>query len=335
MNKIIEVINKGGPEKLKINTVQTIAPLPDEVSIKVHAFALNQADLLYMNGIHFTELKLPSRIGSEASGIIAAVGSNVTQWEVGDKVSTIPYHMLEPERHGVQGEFALVPATFLAPWPTGYTSIQACSFWMQYLTAYFSMKIVGEIGPGKSVLIIAGSSSAGLGAIQIAKYLGANVIATTRSEHKREIILKTGADIVINTVKGEKFDQELLNATNNKGVDLVFDPVAGEFVKRYIEGLNRRAKILVYGMLDGDMEIHVPALPMARSQASLQLYSMFNHVDQPEELKEAKFYILNRIALDNLKPMIDSVFTLDNTISGYQHMLNNAQCGKIVVSIID
>ncbi|MBL0372366.1 zinc-dependent alcohol dehydrogenase family protein [Rhizobium sp. KVB221] len=334
MPRIVHVEKLGGPEFLTINDAALAEPGPGEVRLKVDAFALNRADILYITGSHYTELKLPSRIGSEAAGIVDSVGPGVDHIKVGDRVSTVPFFTTQSERHGVQGEFAIVPAGYVAPWPEGFTATEACSVWMQYLTAYFALVTVGELSIGKSVLIAAAASSAGVGAIQMAKALGANVIATTRQEQKIAFLKSVGADHVIVTKKGVDFSLEIRAATQGRGVDVVFDPVSGRFAEDYCHGLNWAAKILNYGQLDDEDPIF-PILPITRVKGTIHPYSMFNHVMFPDELAEGIAFVMRQISEGRFRPVIDHIFQFDQTMDAYNHMLGNSQCGKIVVRVTD
>jgi len=330
---IVKVYRSGGPEKILFEEVEPVEPGPSEVRFKVHAFALNRADLQYIRGRHYTKLKLPSRIGFEASGIVEAVGSEVTGFRVGDRVSSIPFYSLEPDRHGVHGEFAIVPSDYLGPWPKEYAATEACSIWMQYLTAYFALAEVGGAGPGKTCLIAAAASSAGVGAVQVAKTLGAQVIATTRQETKRSFLERTGADHVMITGSGEGCVPILRGFTAGEGVDIVFDPIGGGFINTYVEALAWGARVLIYGNLSESKEFAVPILPLIRANASVHPYSMFNHVMVPRQLAAGIDFVMTGIRERHLRPAIDRVFEFRDIKSAYEHMLGNSQCGKIVVAV--
>jgi NADPH2:quinone reductase len=332
--KVIHVSKPGGAEYLSIDEVDVPEPGPGEVRFRVSAFALNRADILYIDGEHYTELKLPSRVGSEAAGFVDAVGAGVDNYAVGDRVSSVPFFTPQSDRHGVQGEFAIVPAQFLAPWPEGYSAVEACSVWMQYLTAYYALLTVGKLGPGMSALITAASGSAGIGAIQMAKAVGATVVATTRQADKVPFLKRVGADHVIVTESGRDFSESIRDATGGKGVDVVFDPISGTFPATYMRGLNWEARVIIYGMLMG-LDISIPILSAIRSNASVHPFSMFNHVQFDDQLTQAIEFVMTQISVGNFRPRIDRVFSLAETVDAYRYMLGNAQCGKIVVSLMD
>ena len=206
MSRVLSFSCFGGPEVLEFT---------DEVRFKVAAFALNRADLLMMAGHHYTLPDFPSRLGSEACGEVVEVGSEVTSFKVGDRVSSIPFHTTE---HGVQGEYATVPQGFLTAWPDGLSAQEACAVWMQYLTAYFPFCEIKTLKQGDSVLIAEATSSAGQGAIQIAKALGVNVIATTRTTDKVAYLHSIGVDSVIVTSETENLADAILTVTDQRGV---------------------------------------------------------------------------------------------------------------------
>jgi NADPH2:quinone reductase len=330
--KVIHVGKPGGVENLSIADVAVPEPGPGEVRFRVSAFALNRADILYIDGKHYTELKLPSRVGSEAAGVVDAVGPGVDNFAIGDRVSSVPFYPTQPERHGVQGEFAIVPADFLAPWPEAYSPVQACSVWMQYLTAYYGLLTVGKLGRGMTTLITAASSSAGVGAIHTAKVLGATVVATTRRADKVPFLEKVGADHVILTESGLDFSPSIKEVTGGKGVDVVFDPVGGTFPGSYMKGLNWDARVVVYGILSG-ADVTIPILSAIRSNASVHPFSMFNYVKLDDQRQQAIAFVMRQIQAGKFRPEIDCVFPFSETVDAYRYMLGNEQRGKIVVSL--
>lgn len=329
MARIVRFHELGAPaDVLRIEDTNVPAPKANEVRIEIEAFALNRADNLFTYGHHYTLPTLPSRIGSEAAGRVEAVGSAVTAFRVGDHVCTIPFHT---DKYGVQGELALYPEDYLAPWPDCLSAEQATSVWMQYLTAYFALIEIGEVSPDDHILIGAASSSAGLAAIQLCKDAGSTVIATTRTAKKRLAIQSAGADHVVVTDQ-ETLESRIKELTDGKGVRLVYDPIGGPFMKTYVNALARRATIFLYGLLSGE-PTEVEVVPMVRKAAILHPYSMFNHVCEPDELERGKTYVLQRLIDGRLKPIIDRVFAFDDTLEAYRHMDSMKQLGKIVVRV--
>jgi NADPH:quinone reductase len=327
---IVQLTQIGSPaEVLRLVEVPVPQPGPGEVRLRVNAFALNRADWLYARGWHYTSPLIPSRIGSECSGVVDAVGAGVTNIAPGDHVATVPF---DTSNYGVHGEFAIVPAAYVAPWPEDLTAIQATSVWMQYLTAYFALVEVSGVGPSDSILVTAASSSAGLGAIQVAKVLGARVIATTRTASKVPVISSAGADITLVVGDGIQLSDRVLEATDGRGVNVVYDPVAGPFMRQYLGALAMNAHIFLYGLLSG-APTELDIVPLVRRAAIVHPYSMFNHVCDPEQLRRGIDFVLEALEGRRLIPAIGRVYSYSQTLDAYRALDTDDYYGKIVVDI--
>jgi len=198
MPRVVRFHKFGGPEVLKLETLDVRAPGEDEVRIKVQALGLNRAEIVFREGKYLErDVDFPSQIGYEASGIVEAIGSIVSSCKVGDKVSTIPSFSMA--KYGVYGDTAIVPASAVAHYPENLSIFEATAIWMQYLTAYGALIEFGQTKTADHVLITAASSSVGFAAIQTVKEIGATSIATTRSAAKKQALLDAGADHVIVT----------------------------------------------------------------------------------------------------------------------------------------
>src|SRR3954470_18649734 len=187
----------GGPEVLRLEAQPERQPGPGEVRFRVQAIGLNRAEALFHRGEYTQKPQLPSRIGYDAVGEIDAVGPDVTDVRVGARVATIPAFTMS--QHGVYGDVAIVPARAVVPWPEALSGEQAVALWTAFLTVWGGLIKDGALGRGEWVLLTAAASSVGIAAIQAALSEGARVIATTRSESKREALLRAGAEHVIVT----------------------------------------------------------------------------------------------------------------------------------------
>ncbi|MBS0611809.1 MAG: zinc-dependent alcohol dehydrogenase family protein [Proteobacteria bacterium] len=328
--RIVQLTAVGSPVAV-LKIVDTLRPLPGpgEVGIRVHAFALNRADWLYAHGWHYTAPVIPSRIGSECAGVVEALGLGVGSVQVGDRVCTIPF---DTARHGVQGDYAVVPARYLAPWPEGLSAIQAAATWMQYLTAYYALVEIAAVGPKDHVLMPAASSSAGLGAVQLASLTGARVIGTTRSQAKVTPIIAAGAAQVIVVDDHTDLAGQIMQATGGRGVRVVYDPIAGPFMRRYLGALAPHARIFIYGLLSG-APTELDIVPLVRSAAVVHPYSLFNHVRDQAELKRGVDHVLDAVQRQGLRPMIGRVFPFSQTLDAYRELDRDSHFGKIVVDL--
>lgn len=181
------------------------------------------------------------------------------------------------------------------------------------------------------MLVTAAASSAGLGAIEIARALGAKVVATTRSEKKRSLLLEAGANEVA-LVGVDDLGEVIDRTTDGKGVRVAFDPVGGESLGTYVHHLAPNAVIFGYGTLS-DLQPVIPMAAMCRTQSVFHPYSMFNHVGRADERRRGVDFILQRISSGALLPRVDRVFAFDQVLDAYRYMQSNEQSGKIVVEI--
>ncbi|MFI0420891.1 zinc-dependent alcohol dehydrogenase family protein [Spongiactinospora sp. 9N601] len=315
---------------LVIRDIEAPKPGPGEVAIRVSAYGLNQADILLMNNRHYTRSDLPMRLGYEASGVVTAAGPGVTRFAVGDRVSTVP-NIDGP--YSCANEYALAREEFTTPWPEGWSAAEAAGFWMQYLTAYYPMKEIFPVAEGDWALITAASGGTGLGAIRIAKLLGARVIATTRTSVKRDFLMEQGADATIATAE-EDVTAAIMSITGGEGVRLVSDGVGGGFVAEYVEALAFNGIAYVHGGLSGTNDVSFPILALVHRRAGLYGYSLINELRDPESLRRGIGFVTERIAGGSLgRPVIDRVFPLEEAASAYERMKAGRQRGKIVVTL--
>jgi NADPH:quinone reductase-like Zn-dependent oxidoreductase len=327
-SKVLLINSIEGPAGLSFTELEPAQPGPGEVRIRVAAFALNRADLMAMSDTHYFVAQLPSRLGWEACGVVDAVGPGVQGVSIGDRVTAIPGTDFD---HGTAGEFAIVLARFLMAWPKSFTAVEATSLCMQAFTGYFPIVELARTGPGDAVFITAGSSSAAIAAIQLARLQGAMVIAQTRSGEKADFIKRVGAHHVIAS-DHENIEQRLQDITEGGGVRVVYDCYGGDFVQKYIGALAPRAQIFIYGGMGG-MQVQFPTLALVRPGATLTGYSLINYVRTDEELDRAKDFVGRAVENGHLRPVIDRVFSFDETIDAYRYMQSGAQKGKIVVVV--
>lgn len=300
-----------------------------EVLYRVCAFGLNQADLLLMEGRHYVTSDLPLRFGYEASGEVVEVGRSVSRFKPGDRVACIP-NVDGP--FSVAGEYALAHETFLTPWPEGFTAIEAAGFWMQYLTAYFPLRELFPVKAGDWVLITAASGGTGLGAIRMAKLLGARVMATTRTESKHGLLLAHGADEVLPT-DAPMLAADVRRMTGN-GARLICDSMGGPFVAQLVDALADRGIMYVHGGLSGSNQLSIPVLSLVRRGAGLFGYSLINELRMPGALERGRDFVLDAIARGLLPaPTIDQVFPFSEVERAYARMKSGVQQGKIIVAM--
>ncbi|MBI1425765.1 MAG: zinc-binding dehydrogenase [Gammaproteobacteria bacterium] len=329
MGKVVRFESLGGPEVLQIRDEPDAEPGEDEVRIQVDTIGLNRAEVMFRSGPYLYEPQFPSRIGYEAVGVVDAIGPGVEGIAVGDRVSTIP--LFDLGRYGVYGETAVVPAAMVTNYPESLTPVQAAALWMAYITAYGALVDIGRVGPNTTVLITAASSSVGLAAIQIAKAEGAQVIATTRTSAKRDILIKAGADAVIAS-KEEPLSERVMAITNGIGVNFFFDAVGGSLIEELAEAAAPGAQILEYGFLSGE-PAPFPAFTAVVKNLCVRGYTYFAIAGDPDKLARCREYIFKGVETEMLRPVVDRVFSLDEIVEAHRYLEEGGQSGKVVVQV--
>lgn len=329
MSRIVRFHRIGGPDVLQIDTVDVPAPGPDEIQLRVKAIGLNRAEIMYRSGEYTFTPRLPASLGYEASGIVAAVGRNVTALAEGDAVSVVPAFSFAD--YGMYGDVVNVPAHAVVQHPDSLSFEEAAATWMMFVTAYGALIELGGLQRGDAVLIGAASSSVGQAAIQVANAIGAVPIALTRGEAKRHALLDAGAKHVI---VGSPADlpQQVAEMTGGVGARIVFDPVGGPDAANLLRALRTDGTFFQYGALD-TRDIPVPVMDLLARHLTLRGYELFEITGDAQRLERAKRFIVDGLAAGSLKPLIDRTFAFDDIVEAHRYMEAGAQVGKIVVTV--
>jgi NADPH2:quinone reductase len=240
---VIEISRPGGPEVLQTAT----RPLPKintgEVLIKVAASGINRPDCLQRAGVYPPPANHSDLPGLEVSGEVVECSQNVTQWKPGDRVCA-----LAPG--GGYAQYCAVPAGHCLPIPRGWTLLEAASLPETMFTVWINVFERGRLLPGETLLVQGGSSGIGTTAIQTAHALGHRVFATAGNEKKCLICTSLGAERAINYHQ-EDFAEVVNELTSGKGVDVILDIVAGDYVRRELKCLAIDGRISIIGLLGG------------------------------------------------------------------------------------
>ena len=327
--RTVRFTKTGGPEVLTIETLNIPAPGPLEVRIQVKAIGINRADAMYRQGIYDEFPIFPARLGYEAAGIIETVGTEVKGFGVGDVVSVLPAFSLH--QYATYGELILVPAYTLQKHPPALSYEEAASVWTSFLTMYGMVADSANLQPGQYVVITAASSSAGLAAIQVVNYLGGISIAVTTAGKKRDALAKSGATHVIATNE-QDIVAEVLKITENRGSDIILDPVGGPLLTKLLDALAPKGKIYIYGALSGE-SVLFPAMALVRKTPAIFGYNATDVLLNPSKLGAAIQFIYEGLAKGKLKPIIGKTFPLDQIVEATKFLEANTHIGKIIVTI--
>jgi NADPH:quinone reductase-like Zn-dependent oxidoreductase len=270
-----------------------------------------------------------SRIGTDAAGVIEAVGTGVNGLEVGDRV--IAGLGFDVSRYGTHGETAILPARYAHKYPGSLSASEAASISVPYVTAWGALIDQGEMAAGDHVLVTAASSSVGVAAIQLAKAVGAVPIAVTRSAGKRQGLLDVGAAEVIVTDE-EDLGERVKEITEGNGVRLIFDAVAGSTLESIGDIAADGAIVFLYGAFELGAT-PVPLLPTIMKEVRLWGYVVYSVHNSPERLQRGLGFIFRAIEEGRIKPIIDKTFPLSQYAEAHRYLESNQQIGRVVVTV--
>lgn len=329
MARSIRFHETGGPEVLRIEDIAVPAPGPGEIRIQVKALGLNRAEALMRRGTYIETPVLPSGLGLEAAGLVEALGDGVTGFAIGDVVSVLP--PISMVRWPVHGEFVRFPAEFVVKHPPGLSFEQAAASWMQYLTAYGALIDIAKLSADDIVIITAASSSVGLAAIEIARQMGATVIAVTRTSPKKAALLAAGAHHVVASGE-EDLGERLRQIAGAQGARVVFDPVGGPIFEPLTAAMAPGGILIEYGGLSPE-PTPFPLFAVLSKRLTLRGYLVHEVITDEARRDAAKAFILDGLATGTLRPVIAKVFPFEEIVAAHRYLESNEQFGKIVVTL--
>jgi NADPH:quinone reductase len=242
MSKAFRLYANGGPEVMKWEDVDVPAPAPGQVRVRHTAVAVNFRDVLIRNGLHTT--KLPGGLGLEAAGIVDAVGADVHDLAVGDRIVCVA----GPD--GAYAEMRLVPAARAIKLPDDISDRQAASMMIRGMTARYLVRETYRVGGGSKILVHAAAGGVGTILCQWAKYLGATVIGAVGSKEKFAAAKRNGCDHVV--LSSGDFSDEVKQLTGGAGVDAVYDSIGKATFEYSARSLRRRGFLISFGEASGD-----------------------------------------------------------------------------------
>jgi NADPH:quinone reductase-like Zn-dependent oxidoreductase len=329
MTRVVRFHEYGDADVLRIEEVDVPAPAADEVQIAVKAIGLNRAEVMFRTGRYLQEAIFPSQLGYEAAGFVKALGADVTGFAENDAVSVIP--TLDMSRWPTYGEVINIPARFVVKHPARLTFEQAAASWMQYITAWGALIEQGKLRAGDFVIVSAASSSVGIAAIQIARSVGATVIATTRTSAKAQPLKDAGVHHVIATAE-EDLAGRVKEITNGKGARVVFDPIGGPAIAQLAECMSFGGILLEYGALSPDAGTF-PQFALLGKCLTIKGYLYIEVTSNDDLLERAKVFINDGLESGALVPLISRTFKFDQIQDATRFLESNEQVGKIVVTV--
>jgi len=322
MTRVVKIEKTGGPEVLKIETIELGKTGPEEVLIEQKAIGLNFIDTYHRSGLY--PLELPSGIGAEGSGIIKKIGSKVKDFSIGDRVAYagVPLGAYSSERN--------YPTKNLVKIPEEIDFNVAATLMTKGLTAYYLLYKTYPISSNETLLFHAAAGGLGQIFCQWAKSLGCKVIGTVGSDEKIDIAKKNGCDFVINYSK-EDFPKKVLELTKGKGVPVVYDGVGKNTFEGSIECLKMRGMMVSFGNSSGSVaNIDVKKMIQPKS-----LYftrpTMFHYLATKNELKEGADKLFKKISLGKIKIEIFKKYQLEDVVQAHKDLEARKIIGPAVI----
>lgn len=320
--RAIQVSELGGPEKLTLVEVDRPEPGEGEVLVDVVAVGVNFIDTYQRSGLY--PLELPLIPGLECSGTVAAVGSGVTGFAIGDRVAMAA-------GSGSYGEARLAPAEMCIAVPEAMSLEHAAAVLLQGMTAHYLSMDTYPLRPGDRCLIHAGAGGTGRLLIQLAKSAGAEVFTTVGTAAKADIAASAGADHVINYNEDSFADEVRRIAGNEKPLDVVYDGVGASVFDDSLGLLRRRGLMATFGNASGPVP---PVSPLRLSQAGsifLTRPTLFDYIATRGELVARATDVLNRVADGSLEIAIGAIYPLEEATQAHIDLEGRKTTGKLLL----
>jgi NADPH2:quinone reductase len=319
--KAIRIHAPGGPDAMRLDEVPQPAPKSGEALVKVDAAGLNYIDVYFRSGQYKAEY--PLTLGLEAGGTVTAVGPNVTDVKVGDKVAYtgVP---------GAYAEYAVVPAARLVVLPAGVSTKQGAAAMQQGMTAPYLAASTYPLKKGDTCLVHAAAGGVGLLLCQMAKMRGARVIGTVSTDEKAKLSREAGADEVILYTR-QDFEAEVKRLTNNQGLQVVYDAVGKTTWDKSLNSLAPRGMMALYGQSSGPIGTIDPGILNTKGSLFLTRPSLNHHIASRQELTQRAGEVLGWIASGALKLRMEFEFPLKDAAAAHKALEGRQTTGKVLL----
>jgi NADPH:quinone reductase len=319
--KAIRVHENGGPEVLRFEDVADPTPGNGELLIDIEAAGMNFIEIYYREGLY--PMERPFTPGSEAGGVVRALGAGVSDFKVGDRV-------VSQNVKGAYAERAVVPADKAVKIPHGVSTKTAVAAWLQGLTAHYLSHSTCPLAKGDTCLVHAAAGGVGLLLCQMAKKRGAFVIGTASTEEKRNLAHAAGADEVIDYTTKD-FAAEVKRITNGKGVNVVYDSVGKTTFDKSLDSLKPRGMIVLFGQSSGPVPPMDPQVLNRKGSLFLTRPTLNAYVATRDELLSRANDILGWIQKGELDVRIGGEFSLAQAGEAQSALAGRKTTGKVLL----
>ena len=319
--KAIQIKQTGGPEAMELADLPVPQPKPTEAVVKILAAGVNFIDVYNREGRY--KAPLPLVLGQEGAGVVSAVGSDVREVAVGDRVAYAAVL-------GSYAEFAAVPADRLVKIPDGVSEREAAAAMLQGMTAHYLAYDTYPLKKGEIALIHAAAGGVGLLLVQMAHNIGARVIGTVSTEEKAKLAREAGADDIIFYTQSD-FEAETKRLTGGKGVDVVYDSVGKTTFEKGLNVLRPRGMMALFGGSSGAVPPFDPLMLTQKGSLYLTRPSIGHYIITSQELQQRAGTVFEMIRGRKLKLRIEHVHPLAQAPQAHRDLEGRKTTGKILL----
>jgi NADPH:quinone reductase len=314
----------GAPEQMSLEDLPTPVPGPGEVLIDARAIGVNFPDLLVIEGTYQILPELPFSPGKEVAGVVRAVGPGVESPNVGERV------MAQVE-HGAYREQVLAEANNVAVLPESVGYEAGAAFGLGYLTVYFGLLRRARLEPGEWVLVTGASGGVGSAGVQLAKALGARVIAVGRTEDKRNFALEQGADHTIE-FEPEGFKERVMELTDGHGADVILESVGGELFRACMRAIAWEGRLVIIGFAAGEIPTVKAGHVLVKNMDLIGVQSSDYREREPESFREAQEELLGLLTHGKIGVQVTATYPLEAAAEALEEIRDSRVRGKVVLT---
>jgi NADPH2:quinone reductase len=321
----IEIVESGGPEVLHIRQSSIPQAQAHQVLIEVKAAGINRPDILQRKGLYPMPKGVSNIPGLEVAGIVVAVGAEVSQFQCGDAVCALT-------NGGGYAEYCVVDASQVLPKPENLSFIEAAALPETYFTVWANLFMIGQLKAHETVLIHGGSSGIGSTALSLCKAMGIRAFATVGHDDKALALAGYGSIINYNS---SDFEQLILQATQQQGVDVVLDIIGAKYLNQNLNLLKKDGRLVIIGLMGGRKaeQVDLQNIMLKRLTLTGSTMRARNPEEKQQIAKELAAHVWPLIAANSCRPIIFQSFKFDQVQQAHQCLERNQHVGKIVLDL--
>lgn len=315
----------GPPENLVLEEVEDPVAGENEAVVEVYAASLNFPDGLQIQGKYQFQPPMPFSPGSEVGGIIKSVGPGLKGFKPGDRVMATP---------GIGGlaEQVLVKEDGLRKIPDSMDFKTAAGFAMVYTTSYYALKQRAQLQAGETLLVLGASGGVGLAAVELGKLMGAKVIAAASSDEKLEFVNRLQPDALLNYGDGD-LKEKVKALTDDKGADVIYDPVGGDLFDQSCRCINWNGRLLVIGFASGRIPEYKANLALLKGSSMVGVFLGRFRKEEPQEYERNFAELLRLYDEGKLSPIVTESFPMNDYVEAFKVFSERRVMGKVTLEI--